>query len=176
MEAGTGPSTLAGSAQGGAGAAQTKSLKEQVAEIIASYRNRKGALVPLLLDVQERFGYVPEEAIRQVARAMRVSPSEVFGVITFYPRFRLTPVGRNVIRVCEGAACHLAGGWRIQETLERELGIKFGETTPDMEFTLEASGCMGSCGLAPVVMLNDQTYGGVTQAKAVELLAEARQR
>jgi len=123
-----------------------------------------------LQKVQEELGYVPEEAIFAVSRKSGVPASEVFGVLTFYAQFRLTPQGRNVIKVCRGTACHVRGSARILRTLEGHLGIRAGETTEDLQFTLEEIRCLGSCSLAPVMVVNQETYGRLTSEKASQIL------
>lgn len=142
--------------------AETPSLEGQA---------RAGALVPLLQVVQKEFGYIPEEAIYAISDSTGVSASEVFGTLTFYAQFRLEPQGRNVVRVCRGTACHMRGGPRILGTMENYLGIRSGETTPDLEFTLEEISCFGSCSLAPVMVVNGDIYGRLTPGKALQVLA-----
>lgn len=134
-----------------------------------------GSLIPLLQEVQAEFGYVPEEAIFRIGDHLRISPAKVYGVLTFYAQFRLAPRGRNIIRVCRGTACHVQGGPSILRALENDLGIMSGETTPDLEFTLEEIGCFGSCSLAPVMVVNDDTYGRLVPDKALQILEGYRQ-
>lgn len=130
--------------------------------------------MPALQQTQEALGYLPDDAIEALARHFRTSPSYVYGVITFYPQFRLKPAGRNLIKVCRGTACHVKGGPRIRQEVERQLGIKEGETTEDMEFTLETVACIRACAIAPTMLINKETYGQLTAKKVAEILAEYR--
>ena len=108
--------------------------------------------------------------MRQVARFIGVPESRVYGVATFYTQFRFTPMGRNRVTVCRGTACHVRGAQRIAEELERQLGIKAGETTEDLEYTLETAACIGCCGLAPTIVINETTYGRLTPVETVKIL------
>jgi len=145
-------------------------LREAIDAILAKKEGGPRALIPLLQAVQGEFGYVPEEAIFAISQKAGVSASEVYGVLTFYAQFRLVPQGRNVVKVCRGTACHVRGGPTILRTLENQLGIRSGQTTPDQEFSLEEIGCFGSCSLAPVMVVNQDTYGRLTPDKALHLL------
>ena len=147
-------------------------IKEQMAEITASYQGERGELIPILQKVQGRFGYLPVEAMVEVAKFLHMPESDVYGVATFYAQFKLTPIGRNTIKVCRGTACHVRGVGRILSELERRLGTEPGETTPDQEYTLETVACFGSCALAPVVVLNNTVYGRVTIEKAEQILGK----
>ena len=130
-------------------------MKEILDNILAkSHGSGSGDLIPLLQEVQKEFGYIPEPAIIATSDKTGVPVSEVFGTLTFYAQFRLEPQGRTVIKVCRGTACHVRGGPRILRTLENYLGIRSGETTPDLQFSLEEIGCFGSCSLAPVMVVN----------------------
>jgi len=148
----------------------TKS-KEQLDDILSRYSRERGSLIPILQEVQERFGYLPEEAMEAVANFLRLSGSTVYGVSTFYAQFKLTPTGRRTVKVCRGTACHVRGGARILREVERRLGIKPGETTADREYTLETIACFGSCALAPVMVIDKNVYGRMTTAKAGHILA-----
>ncbi len=150
-------------------------MKEALETILSGSHGGSGALIPLLQEVQRELGYIPEEAIFAISDKTGVSPSEVFGTLTFYAQFRLEPQGRNVIRVCRGTACHVLGGRRILRTLENSLSIRSGGTTPDLEFTLEEIACFGSCSLAPVVVVNEDTYGRLTPDKALRILEGYRE-
>ena len=145
-------------------------MEGKVKAILPESQDGRGSLILLLQKVQEELGYVPEEAIFAVSRKSGVPASEVFGVLTFYAQFRLTPQGRNVIKVCRGTACHVRGSARILRTLEGHLGIRAGETTEDLQFTLEEIRCLGSCSLAPVMVVNQETYGRLTSEKASQIL------
>ncbi len=129
---------------------------ERAWEIVAKYRQREGVLVDVLHDIQREFGYLPEEALRITAKGLNLSFAQVYGVASFYTQFYFTPRGENVIKVCVGTACHIRGALAVLDRFEKELGIKAGETTNDLKFTLETVSCVGCCGLAPVVVANEQ--------------------
>ena len=149
-------------------------MKERLEAIFSSYKGEPRELIPVLQHVQEEFGYLPEEAITEIARFTGAPESRVYSVATFYTQFRFTPVGRNHVMVCRGTACHVKGAPRILEELENQLDIKEGETTPDMEFSLETVACIGACGAAPTMMINENTYGQLTAKKISEILADVR--
>ncbi len=131
-------------------------LEERIAPILDRYRGKKGALIPLLQDVQAELGWLPEEALKLVADTLGLTLAQVVGVASFYAQFYFEPRGRHVIRVCTGTACHIRGAPQILERLEKELGVKAGETTEDLAFTLETVNCVGCCALAPVVVVDDR--------------------
>ncbi len=145
-------------------------VETRVSEILASYTGEKAELIPILQDVQHAFGYLPEEAMRQIAQFVNVPECTVFGVATFYAQFKLVPTGRNIVRVCRGTACHVRGGARILKEVERKLGIKPGESTADLEYALETVACIGACALAPNMTINDNTYGQMTTRKVAGIL------
>jgi NADH-quinone oxidoreductase subunit E len=147
-----------------------ESHASEVDRVLASFTGEKAELVPILQQVQEIFGYLPEEAMRRVADFTRVPESTVFGVATFYAQFKLAPMGRNVIKACRGTGCYVRGAPRLLDDVEKLLGIKDGETTPDLEYTLETVACFGSCALAPVMVVNDKVYGRMTPKKVKEIL------
>jgi len=127
--------------------------------IIAEFKGKKGAVIPILQKTQDMYGYLPREALRLIAKETRVPLQQLFGVATFYAQFRLTQRGRNLLRVCDGTACHVSGAPKAIEALTENLGIKPGETTSDFKYTFEIVYCLGSCGLAPVALLNDKVLG-----------------
>ena len=131
-----------------------------------------GDIIPLLQRLQEAYGYLPKEMVLAVCEKASLPASRVFGVATFYSQFCLTPRGRNLARCCKGTACHVRGGHRVLDTIERTLGIKDGETTKDMAFTLETVACLGTCFLAPVVTVNDTYYGQVSPDRLKKVLAQ----
>lgn len=133
--------------------------------ILNSYSKAESSLIPILQDAQEHYGYLPQEVLREIAGHLGLSLGKVYGVVTFYSQFHLQPRGRNVIRVCTGTACHVRGGAEVLKAIEKQLGIKAGGTTDDLEFTLETVACIGACGLAPVIMVNDDTHGRLTPEK-----------
>lgn len=141
-------------------------------EMLDSYKDIKGALIPILQDTQAIYGYLPEAAMKKIAETLRIPFSEVFGVATFYSQFRLKPRGKYVIRACSGTACHVRGGPRVLDTIEEEIGIKSGETTDDLQFTIEPVACLGACGLAPVMMVNDESFGRLNKDKAKKILKQ----
>ena len=150
-------------------------LDETLATILAETHDGQASLIPVLQQVQDGLGYVPQEAICAISERLGVPASEVYGVVTFYAQFRLRPRGRNVVRVCRGTACHVRGSPTLMRTIGNHLGIRAGETTPDMEFTLEDIGCFGSCSLAPVMVINGDAYGRLTAEKALQLVESYRQ-
>ena len=149
-------------------------MEERLVAILSESPGKQEALIPLLQRVQEELGYIPEEAIDGISERTGIPVSEVFGVLTFYAQFRLQPQGKYVINVCRGTACHVRDGVAIREALERMLGIKAGETTPDLEYTLETVACIGACALAPTIVVNDQVHGLMTVEKVEEMFAEYR--
>lgn len=131
----------------------------------------RSALIPMLQGVQEEFGYVPREAISEISRELRVSTSEIFGVLTFYAQFRLTPVGRHMVKICRGTACHVRGAPLIIDAVEDELGLADGQdTTEDHEFTVEKVACFGACSLAPVVIVDEETKGNISPDQARRMI------
>ena len=147
-----------------------EAIETRVNEILASYRGEKADLIPILQHVQQEYGYLPEAALIQIARFVDVPECSVFGIATFYAQFKLVPTGRNIIRVCRGTGCYVRGAPRILDEVEKQLGIKAGGTTPDMEYTLETVACFGSCALAPVVVVNDRVYGRMTADKVKKIV------
>ena len=145
-------------------------IKELLDDILTGYDGERGDLIPILQQAQERFGYLPVEVMRAIAKFLRLPESDVFGVATFYTQFKLTPVGKKIVRVCRGTACHVRGGVRILREVEKQLGIKPGETTDDLEYSLETIACFGSCALAPVVVVDKTVYGRMTTKKVAEIL------
>ena len=132
-------------------------------EILSEYKdNPKGALIPVLQKAQGVYGYLPKPVLETIAKELRLTTAEVFGVVTFYAQFHLNPRGKHIIRVCQGTARHVRGGAKILEAVSEHLKVKPGETTRDLEFTLETVACLGACGLAPVMMVDDNTHGRLT--------------
>ncbi|MCD4825150.1 MAG: NADH-quinone oxidoreductase subunit NuoE [Phycisphaerae bacterium] len=146
----------------------------QVETIIHKHGRERGGLIPLLQDVQAAYGYVPSESIGLIARELSVFPVEIFGILTFYSQFYLSPRGKHIVRVCQGTACHVMGGKEILDYFSSRLGIADGETTDDGLFSLERVACLGCCGMAPVVAVGDEFYGGVTVQDADKLIAKYR--
>ena len=139
-------------------------------QVIDKYLDMHGALMPVLQEIQEEYGYVPEPCVHLVAERLNVYSSQIYGVLTFYAQFHLEPRGKYIVRVCMGTACHVKGAGRIGDTLKDRLGIGHAETTEDLKFTAEYVACIGACGMAPVIMVNDATYGSMTVQKMDEIL------
>ena len=147
-------------------------VKEKLNEILTRYSGKKEELIPLLQETQEQFRYLPAEAVQGISRFLRIPESTVYGVCTFYAQFKLTPLGRKIVRICRGTACHVRGGVKILEEAEKQLGIKAGETTDDLEWTLETIACFGSCALAPVMVIDKAVHGRMTTSKVKNVLAD----
>lgn len=150
-------------------AEQTKESLE-LAKVFAKYEGKKGALIPVLQAAQDIYGYLPADVLKEIAARLRTPVSKVYGVVTFYAQFHLKPRGRNIIRVCLGTACHVRGGAKISDAVTKAVGIKDGETTEDLRYTFESVACLGACGLAPVMMVNDETHGRLTPDVVAGLL------
>ena len=147
---------------------------EQLNPLIDQYKGKKGNMIPLLQGAQHIFGYIPAEAFEKLSRETGLSLSEMYGVATFYAQFRLKPVGKHIIKVCHGTACHVQNANAITDAIEDALKIKDTETTEDRLFTLESVACLGCCSLAPVMMIGDNTYGKLTGKQAVKIIKEIR--
>jgi len=145
-------------------------------KIIQRYRKKKGILIPLLQDIQAIYGYIPQESIELISKELSIYPVEIYGILTFYAQFYLTSRGKYIIRVCQGTACHVMGGKRIFDYLSDKLGIRESETTEDGIFSLERVACLGCCGMAPVVTINNDFYGRNTIQKVNRLLDKYRSR
>jgi NADH-quinone oxidoreductase subunit E len=145
-------------------------VAQELTEILSRYSGASSDLIAILQEAQEKFGYLPEEVMQRVAKFLRLTDNMVYGVSTFYAQFGFTPTGRNKITVCRGTACHVRGGARILKDIERRLGIKPGETTEDMEYSLETIACIGACALAPTMRVGNETYGQMTTKKVAEVL------
>ena len=141
-------------------------------EIIRKYKGDSCSLIPLLQDIQETFGYIPPESIESIAEGLNLFPSQVQGVITFYAGLSLVPKGKNIIKVCRGTACHVKGGRSILRVVKKELGLEEGETSPDNQFTLETVACLGTCFLAPTLMVNKSYYGKLSPPKVTSILTQ----
>jgi len=142
----------------------------QLEPILGEYRGQKGAVIPVLQKAQKIYGYLPPEVLRQISAGLRVPLSKIYGVATFYSQFYLTRRGRHIVRQCDGTACHVRGAGKIVERMEQELGVATGGTTPDYRVTCEVVYCLGSCGLAPVAVVDEQTIGKIAPEKMVAIL------
>ena len=145
-----------------------------IKKIIKRYRKKKGILIPLLQDIQAIYGYVPKESIEVISKELSIYPVEIYGILTFYAQFYLTPRGRHTIKVCQGTACHVMGGKEILDYLADKLRIGEGETTNDNMFSLERVACLGCCGMAPVVMIDEDFYGRCTVQQLEDVLDKYR--
>ncbi|MEW6509193.1 MAG: NADH-quinone oxidoreductase subunit NuoE [Bacteroidota bacterium] len=137
-------------------------------------RHQHGSLIPLLQSAQDSYGYIPEKVIHYISELVKIPASEIYGVITFYAQFRLKPLGKNLIRICEGTACHVNGAKTVLSVLNDELGISVDETTDDGLFSLLSVACLGCCSLAPVMMINDETHGNLTSEKIKKTLKKIK--
>ncbi|MFC2122509.1 NADH-quinone oxidoreductase subunit NuoE [Bacteroidota bacterium] len=147
-------------------------MHDELSDVFAAFSRERKYLIPILQKVQEKLGYLPEEAISEVARFLRLSKNEVFGVASFYAQFRFERQGEYGVKVCLGTACHVRGGGRIMDTVKQGIGIEPGETSEDYKFSLERVACFGSCALAPVMVVDKTVYGRMTTAKARQVLAK----
>lgn len=138
--------------------------------LIEKYKNKKGILIPILQGTQQIYGYIPQSAFEKISEETGLNISDMYGVATFYAQFRLKPVGKHIIKVCHGTACHVQNANSITEALQESLGVKDGETTEDRLFTLESVACLGCCSLAPVMMIDEETYGKLTGKEAVNIV------
>lgn len=154
------------------GCSQKDEGLQKVQQIIEEYKEVKGALIPVLHEIQGLYGYLPQEDLQLVSKELNISMSEIYGVATFYSLFTLEPKGEHIIRVCMGTACYVKGAQSIIDKLNSELGVEVGKTTKDGKFTLEAARCLGSCGLAPVMMVDDRVYGKITPGDVIKILEE----
>ncbi len=145
---------------------------QKIDEIINRYKHKEGTLIPVLKETQEITGFLPLEVQRHIAEGLKVHPSQVYGVVTFYSLFTMTPRGRHTVRVCLGTACYVRGGQAILDLVRQEFHVDVNQTTPDMRYTLEVINCPGTCGLAPVMCVDDDVHGIPEPAKAVEILKE----
>jgi len=144
--------------------------------IVHKHNVQPGAVIPVLQEVQDSYGYVPPLAIERIAGNMGIPASEIFGIVTFYTQFRLQPLGKNLIKVCHGTACHLNGAERIAEALTRATGAREGETSQDGMFTVERVACLGCCSLAPCIMLNGEVHGRLTPEAVDRLIKQVKEQ
>ena len=145
-------------------------LENKLKDIFSRHTTQRQELIPILQETQRAFRYLPVAAIKEIALHLGLPESAVYGVSTFYARFRLKPQGKKTVRVCRGTACHVRGTQKVLAEIEKILGIKAGETTPDNEYTLETVACIGACALAPVITIDDEVFGKMTPRKVTEIL------
>jgi NADH:ubiquinone oxidoreductase subunit E len=150
--------------------AAMKEKMEKLEHVLIEHKNQPGALMPVLHETQELFGYIPEEAQKRISEVLNIPMAEIYGVATFYSRFTLNPRGQNTISVCLGTACYVKNSQGVLDKLKEELNLKEGETSKDGKFTLEATRCLGCCGLAPVMMLNEEVFGKLVPEDIPEIL------
>lgn len=149
---------------------------QRVQQIIEECGAKKSSLIPILQKVQEEYRYLPQEILAFIATALDVPPATVFGVATFYAQFSLEPKGKNIIKVCDGTACHVRGNKTIIDAIRKKIGLKDGErTTSDMRWSFEKVSCLGACGLAPAVVINERIYGHMTPDRAVSAINEIQE-
>ncbi|MDI6894392.1 MAG: NADH-quinone oxidoreductase subunit NuoE [Bacillota bacterium] len=153
-------------------ALKEQELKQRLEPILVRHGRAPSGLIPIMQDIQAEFGYLPREAVEEAAQWLKIPVSKAYGVITFYAQFHLKPRGKHVLRVCLGTACHVRGGEKVLEAVSKELGVAPGDTTPDLKFTLERVACLGCCGLAPTMMVDDQTFARLNAQKVKEVLAQ----
>lgn len=145
---------------------------EDIDEMLQGFEGISADLIPVLQAIQEKYGYIPKESIQPISETLHVFPSQVQGVVTFYAQFSLTPRGKNIVRVCRGTACHVRGGKSILRVAQQQTGIRDGETSEDMKFTLETVACLGTCFLAPAMMVNRNYYGKLVPHHVQSILRE----
>jgi NADH:ubiquinone oxidoreductase subunit E len=143
---------------------------EKIDQVINNYREKRGALIPVLKEVQDVCGYLPKKVQHRIAQGLHLPSSQVYGVVSFYTFFTTTPRGKYIVRVCLGTACYVKGSKQILDNLQRELDVEVGGITRDRKFSLEAVRCLGACGLAPVLVVGPDTYGMVNPGKAIEIV------
>ncbi len=148
-------------------------MEERLSTILEPYQGKPNALIPILQEVQEELGYLPEEAMLEIAKTTGLPESQVYGVATFYAQFYFSRRGKNQTKVCSGTACHVKGAARVLDAFEREIGIACGATSEDYEHSLETVACVGSCALAPVAVINDHVHGQVKTGSIGKILKES---
>lgn len=149
-------------------------MREQLAEVLDPYKGERGAVIPILQKVQEKLGYLPEEAVKEIARFLRTSEGDIYGIATFYAQFRFTRPGEHLLKVCMGTACYVRGGELILDAVQRELDVAPGGTTSDLKFSLEWVACFGCCALSPVMVVDNTVYSRMTPSKAKQILDSYR--
>jgi NADH-quinone oxidoreductase subunit E len=142
----------------------------KIEPILEKFRGQEGALIPALQEAQNIYGYLSEEVLAHISRELKTPLSRLYGVVTFYAQFYLTPRGRHTVRVCRGTACHVRGGKNIRKSVQQFLGIEENETTPDFKFTFETVACLGACALSPVLLVDKTYYGKLTPGKVEKVL------
>ena len=150
--------------------------KKQLDEILSRYDSSRSDLIPILQEVQSSFGYLPEEVMARIAKFFCLPASIVYGVSTFYAQFKFVPMGKTIVKVCRGTACHVRGIAQVLREIESRLGIKSEETTEDLEYSLETVACIGACALAPAIVINKDVHGKMTTKKVREIFGERKDK
>ncbi len=153
---------------------EKNAMTEEIEQLVAKFGKGRSSLLPILQSIQRKHNYIPDFAQQEVARLLDIHPVEVYSVISFYAFLNTKPKGRNIVRLCQTITCDLAGKKSVALAIERELGIKFGETTKDNRITLEYANCLGMCDQGPAMIINERVYPKVTPEKAVEILSEVK--
>jgi NADH:ubiquinone oxidoreductase subunit E len=148
----------------------TKEEWEKIDQVIAKYKGRQGALIPVLKETQDICGYLPKQVQHRIANGLNLSSSQIYGVVSFYAFFTTVPRGKYIIRVCMGTACYVRGSKEILQNLQRELDVEVGGITRDRKYSLEAVRCLGACGLAPVMVVGHDTHGMLEPKRAIEIV------
>lgn len=144
----------------------------KINQVLAKYKGNKGALIPVLQEVQVALGFLSQDSLRAISEGLAIPLSQIYGVATFYTQFRLKPIGKHLVRVCHGTACHVGGAEKISAAIEAGLTVRDGETTADGKFTVESVACLGCCSLAPVMMVDNDTFGRLTPESAIKAVKE----
>jgi len=152
----------------------SKEDKEKIDKLIEKYQTNPGPLISILQDIQSIFGYLPKDILSYLSQKLKVSESKIWGIVTFYAQFYLEPRGKNTVRVCLGTACHVKGAKKVLERLQKILGIQPGETTEDLNFSLETVRCLGTCFLAPVIMVDQDYFGKLTPDRVERIIDQYR--
>ncbi len=147
-------------------------MKNSLSAILSSYKGKGDELIPILQQVQEKLGYLPEEAMLEIAKFTGVSESRIYGVASFYAQFRFTPIGKNRVTVCRGTACYVRGAPRVLEAVERRLGVREGETTKDLKYTIDTVACIGCCALSPCMTINKEVHIKLTPPKIDKIFSK----
>ncbi|MFO0752569.1 MAG: NADH-quinone oxidoreductase subunit NuoE [Thermodesulfovibrionales bacterium] len=147
----------------------------EIGEVVSDEQKRRGVLIHAFQKIQKEHNYLPEDQLKELSEKLGIPLSEVYGTASFYKHFYFKPRGKNIVCVCMGTACHVRGASKVLEKLEEEFGVQEGETTPDMSMTLETVGCVGCCGLAPVVTVNEEVVGELTPRKMKEIIEQIKE-
>jgi NADH-quinone oxidoreductase subunit E len=147
-------------------------VQDKLKEIFSHYTGDRQELIPILQETQEKFRYLPAAAMREISKFLHIPESTVYGISNFYAQFKLTPLGKRIIRICRGTACHVRGSGKVLAEMEKQLSIKAGETTDDLEYTLETVACIGACALTPTMTIDNEAHGKMTAKKVAEVLGD----